>query len=110
MRRSTYCNPLDLNCRYQHMNENGGRDRPLCPVGGSLSYGQALRVSGLRVFGNGDGEKPAQAQAAAQRVGPLDGMVRWEPISGTQQYYVRVDSFNENGITAGQVVLMTGEE
>ena len=44
--------------------------------GGSLSYGQALRVSGLRVFGNGDGEKPAQAQAAARRVGPLDGMVR----------------------------------
>lgn len=120
----------------------GVRARYVRVVGGSLPYGQALHVSGLRVFGNGDGEKPAQA--AARRAGPLDGLVRWEPIPGAQgcnvrygaapdklyqswlvyganevklstliagqRYFVRVDSFNENGITTGQVILMTGEE
>lgn len=122
----------------------GVRARYVRVVGGSLPYGQALRVSGLRVFGNGDGEKPAQARAAVRRAGPLDGLVRWEPIPGAQgcnvrygaapdklyqswlvyganevklstliagqRYFVRVDSFNENGITTGQVILMTGEE
>ena len=32
-------------------------------TGGELPYGQALRISGLRVFGNGEGACPAQADA-----------------------------------------------
>ncbi len=106
-------------------------------VGGELPYGQALRVSGLRVFGNGGGEKPAQAAAAAERLGPLDARVSWQPIPGAQgcnvrygtapeklyqswmvydanevtlstliagqDYYLCVDSFNENGVTPGEV-------
>lgn len=106
-------------------------------TGGKLPYGQPLRVSGLRIFGNGTGEKPAQAVAGAERIGDLDAMVRWEPIPGAQgcnvrygigpdklylswmvyganeiklstlirgqDYYIRVDSFNENGITPGVV-------
>jgi hypothetical protein len=102
-----------------------------------LPYGQPLRVSGLRIFGNGSGEKPAQAVACAQRVGDLDAMVRWEHIPNAQgcnirygiapdklymswlvygadelnlstliqgqDYYICVDSFNENGITPGEV-------
>lgn len=107
-------------------------------TGGALPYGQPLRISGLRVFGNGDGEKPAPAQARAVRLDDLDARVAWEPIPGAQgcsvrygttpeklyhswlvydasevtlstlikgqRYFVRVDSFNENGITPGQVI------
>ena len=102
-------------------------------TGGALPYGQALRVSGLRVFGNGGG---------AKRTGDLDGVVRWAHIEGAQgcnvrygiapdklyqswlvygadevklctlmkgrDYYVRVDSFNENGVTQGDVFAMGG--
>ena len=39
----------------------GTRARYVRLVGGALPYGQALRVSGLRVFGVGNGEKPAPA-------------------------------------------------
>lgn len=107
-------------------------------VGGALPYGQPLRISGLRVFGNGDGEKPAPAQASAIRLDDLDARVSWRPIPGAQgcnvrygiapdklyhswlvydvnevtlstlikgqKYFVRVDSFNENGITSGSVI------
>lgn len=106
-------------------------------VGGELPYGQVLRISGLRVFGNGNGEKPAPAKATAKRLGDLDAKVQWEPIPGAQgcnvrygiapdklyqswlvydadevtlstlikgqKYYICVDSFNENGITQGEV-------
>ena len=106
-------------------------------TGGALPYGQTLRVSGLRVFGIGDGPKPVQALATAERLGDLDAVIRWEPIPTAQgcnvrygiapdklymswlvydsnavklttliqgqDYYVCVDSFNENGITPGVV-------
>lgn len=58
-------------------------------VGGELPYGQVLRISGLRVFGNGDGEKPAPAQARAERRGDLDAKVQWKPIPGSQGCNVR---------------------
>lgn len=104
-------------------------------TGGQLPYGQALRVSGLRVFGNGNGRNPAQAVAMAERLGELDAVVRWNPVPGAQgcnvrygvapdklymswlvydanevklstliqgqDYYIRVDSFNENGVSPG---------
>lgn len=107
---------------------------------GALPYGQTLRVSGLRVFGNGDGPKPPKAVASAQRAGCLDGVVRWAHMDSAQgcnvrygiapdklyqswlvygadevtlctlmkgrDYYVRVDSFNENGITEGDIFKM----
>ena len=111
-------------------------------TGGELPYGQCLRISGLRVFGNGGGQKPAPAKAAARRLGDLDGKVSWQPVPGAQgcnvrygiapdklyqswlvygadevvlstliagqTYYVCVDSFNENGITAGEIIKMEG--
>lgn len=113
----------------------GVRTRYVRVVGGQLPYGQALRISGLRVFGNSGGQRPAPAQAAARRVGPLDALVSWEPVENAQgcnvvygespdklyhswlvygdcqvnlstliagqSYTVRVDSFNENGVTPG---------
>ncbi len=116
----------------------GLRARYIRVVGGELPYGQPLRISGLRVFGNGEGEKPAPAKASARRLNGLEAQVSWEPISDAQgcnvrygvapdklylswlvydaqevrlttliagqEYYVRVDSFNENGITPGAVI------
>ena len=112
-------------------------------TGGELPYGQVLRVSGLRVFGKGDGPLPAKAEARAQRLSPLNGRISWEPIPEAQgcnvrygvapdklylswlvydaqevelstliagqDYYVRVDSFNENGITPGNVFHLGAE-
>ena len=116
---------------------DGIRARFVRVTGGDLPYGQALRISGLRVFGNGAGEKPAPAEASAVRLGDLDAKVTWKPIDGAQgcnvrygtapdklylswlvydanevtlstliagqDYYICVDSFNENGITPGTV-------
>lgn len=114
---------------------NGVSARYVRLTGGELPYDQPLRVSGLRVFGNGQGEKPAQAVATAERISDLDVIVRWDAIPGAQgcnirygiapdklymswlvygvsevklstlikgqEYYICVDSFNENGITPG---------
>ena len=107
-------------------------------VGGKLPYGQVMRISGLRVFGNGSGEKCEAAQAKAERVGDLEALISWKPIENAQgcnvrygtapdklymswlvygadavklttlikgqEYYVCVDSFNENGITPGEII------
>ncbi len=112
-------------------------------TGGELPYGQPLRVSGLRIFGLGHGKKPGEAQAKAERVGPMDGLVSWAHIDGAQgcnvrygvapdklylsrliygggparltlltrgqKYYVRVDSFNEDGITPGEILELEAE-
>lgn len=119
--------------------ETGVTARYVRVVGGALPYGQPLRIAGLRVFGHGGGAKPVPAKAAAERVGDLDAVVRWQPLSemgaqgvniryGTapdklylshlvygaseatlttlvagQEYYIAVDSFNENGVTPGTV-------
>ncbi|MDD4849115.1 MAG: family 43 glycosylhydrolase [Gemmiger sp.] len=61
-------------------------------VGGALPYGQPLRISGLRVFGNGNGAKPAQAQATAARLGDLDAKVQWAHIENAQGCNVRYGS------------------
>ena len=96
-------------------------------------------ISGLRVFGKGNGDKPKPAEASVTRSGPLDFVVStgeapdvvgynilWGNtpeqlyhsymVMGTKisdkrigalvkgrDYYVRVDTFNENGITEGIV-------
>ena len=112
-------------------------------TGGPLPYGQPLRVSGLRIFGFGHGEKPEKARAKVQRAGALDGRVSWECIPDAQgcnvrygiapdklylsrlvygsrearlttltrgqKYYVRVDSFNESGVTPGDIIELEAE-
>jgi hypothetical protein len=96
-------------------------------------------VSGLRVFGIGDGEKPAVPDFSAKRIGDLDmdveiqhnGAVGYNILWGHyqdklyhsymvfgtkkrvgalvkgQEYYVRVDAFNEAGITEGKTVKLS---
>ena len=101
----------------------------------SVPYGQQPCISGLRVFGIGDGEKPSVPEFTAIRENELDMCVKikgsgalgynilWghEPeklyhsymvfkdeqrigalVKG-EKYYVRVDAFNESGITEGNV-------
>ena len=68
---------------------DGIRARYIRVTGGELPYGQALRISGLRVFGNGEGACPAQADAKAVRVDALDGKISWQPIENAQGCNVR---------------------
>ncbi|MGX8692987.1 MAG: family 43 glycosylhydrolase [Clostridia bacterium] len=104
----------------------------------AVPFAQAPCVSGLRVFGLGDGEKPAEPVFTAARMGDLDMIVQIAEQSDALGYnilfgsspdklyhsymvfeagsrrvgalikdretYVRVDAFNENGITAGKCV------
>ncbi len=116
---------------------NGITARYVRVTGIALPYGQQLRISGLRVFGNGSGSKPLQADAGGARVNELEAKIFWKHIPGAQgcnvrygiapdklyqswlvydadevtlstlirgqNYYICVDSFNENGITQGNV-------
>lgn len=101
----------------------------------SLPYGQRPCISGFRVFGIGEGERPGAPSFAARRTGALDMEVilesqretlGWNILFGEspeklyhsymtfapgarrigaliegREYYVRVDAFNESGITEG---------
>ena len=68
---------------------DGIRARYIRVTGGELLYGQALRISGLRVFGHGEGACPAQADAKAVRVDALDGKISWQHIENAQGCNVR---------------------
>ena len=104
----------------------------------AVPFAQAPCISGLRVFGLGDGEKPAEPVFTATRMGDLDMIVQIAEQSDALGYnilfgsspgklyhsymvfkagsrrvgalikdrevFVRVDAFNENGITAGKCV------
>ena len=105
-----------------------------------VPFEQKPCISGLRVFGKGDGEKPAVPDYTVKRTGTMDMDVKvrgseddratgyvilWgmapdklyhscmtfapERTIGAlmegQKVYVRVDAFNENGITEGTVVV-----
>ena len=101
----------------------------------AVPYGQNPCVSGLRVFGLGNGEKPDAPVFTATRMGDLDMVVQikeqpdalgYNILFGSSSeklyhssmvfaagshrvgalikdrgYFVRVDAFNENGITEG---------
>ena len=101
----------------------------------AVPYGQNPCVSGLRVFGLGDGDRPAVPVFTAERTGDLDMTVSIRAQENTVGYnilfggspdklyhsymvfqpgktrvgalikgrdvFVRVDAFNENGITEG---------
>ncbi len=120
--------------------ESGKRLRFLRLTMMEVPYGVAPCVSGLRVFGRGNGKKPRQADFQLQRMGDLDFSVSVPETAGTRGFnilwghrpdklyhsylvmgdrldgkrigaiikgretWMRVDSFNENGITHGEVV------
>lgn len=101
-----------------------------------VPYNQNPCISGFRVFGLGNGEKPSAPQYQAERTGTMDMRITIEPQTDAVGYnvlwgfapdklyhscmtftpeqnigalvegetvYVRVDAFNENGITEGSV-------
>ena len=105
-----------------------------------LTYGKAFALSGLRVFGKGGGERPAEVsgvKATRDRNG-LDCRISFEGSEGAfgynirygisedklytsycvydrtdvlittlnagQDYFFKVDSFNENGVTEGRTL------
>ncbi len=104
----------------------------------AVPYGQNPCVSGLRVFGLGDGEAPEAPVFSAARMGDLDMLVQireqadargYNILFGSspeklyhsdmvfaagshrigalikgREYFVRVDVFNENGITEGTCI------
>ena len=118
--------------------ENGFRARYLRLSDIAVAYEQIPCVSGLRVFGKGDGAKPRTPEFSAVRTNDIDMTVSiapqsdaagWNILFGNSEdklyhsymvfdsgekrvgalikdrdYYVRVDAFNENGITEGNVV------
>lgn len=111
------------------------RVRHVRVTAGSLPFGGSFAVSGLRVFGLGDGIVPPAVEPVADRIDGTTASIRWEPVADAQGYNVRygialerlhhswllydqtdlilrdlndgsdywvaVDSFNGNGITAG---------
>ena len=98
-----------------------------------VPYGQKPCISGLRVFGTGDGAKPEAPAFTATRISNIDMNIAINPTGAIgynilwghapdklyhscmvfdtekcitalvkdQAYYVRIDAFNENGITEG---------
>lgn len=103
-----------------------------------IPYNQKVCISGLRVFGIGDGEKPSIPEFTAVRVSDIDmdvsikdnGAVGYNILWGHapeklyhnymifdtekrvgalvkgEKYYIRVDAFNESGITEGRIMLL----
>lgn len=69
--------------------EEGKELRYIKVTGYKFPYGQSFKVSGLRVFGAGRGQKPAQAVAWAQRTGDRNALIRWNRVTGAQGYNVR---------------------
>ena len=105
-----------------------------------LPYGKAFALSGLRVFGKGGGERPAEVSGVKAMRDPngLDCRISFEQAEGAfgynirygisedklytsycvydrtdvlvttlnagQDYFFKVDSFNENGVTEGKIV------
>ena len=102
-----------------------------------VPYRQSPAISGLRVFGTGDGDKPGEVEFTARRTGELDMEVEMDTSDATgfnvlwgvspeklyhcyltynkklhigalvsgRSYCVRVDAFNENGITIGTKIV-----
>ena len=118
------------------MPEGGVRARYLKLTVLEVPFRQRICVSGLRVFGRGEGEKPAAPQAQAKRVGDLDMLVSWADVGAVgynvlwgyapdklyhsymvfgaaekkigalmkgEPVWVRLDAFNEVGVTEGEV-------
>ena len=124
------------------LREEGFRARFLRLSHMAVPYGQQPCVSGLRVFGLGQGERPAAPVFTARRDSDLDmtvsiaaqentlgynilfgsspdklyhsymafksGDQRVGALIKDRKYFVRVDAFNENGITEGVCVQLEG--
>lgn len=69
--------------------ENGIQARFVRVTGIEFPYGSAMAISGLRVFGHGNGEKPEEAVVAARRTGGMDAKISWDAVETARGYNVR---------------------
>ena len=72
-----------------HEFTDGFSARYIRVVGRKLPYGQVMRISGLRVFGNGCGEACTAAQAKAVRINDLEALITWAHIPNAQGCNIR---------------------
>ena len=128
----------DTDLAHDYVILNDIKARYLRITAAELPYGENFALSGLRVFGLGDGEKPATVHNfQSEYTDPMTARIRWDAderatgyevqygiapdklysshmvygssevllttLNAGQQYYIRVDSFNENGVTLGKV-------
>ena len=133
----------DSDLSHDYLQFDGETLRYLRITATELPYGESFALSGLRVFGKGNGELPAQVTTVtAQYTDPMTAQLRWPQAPGAmgydvkygiapdklyssymvydapqvllttlnkgQAYYVRIDSFNETGITEGVVQPLNG--
>lgn len=133
----------DSDLSHDYLQFDGETLRYLRITATELPYGESFALSGLRVFGKGNGELPAQVTTVtAQYTDPMTAQLRWPQAPGAmgydvkygiapdklyssymvydapqvllttlnkgQAYYVRIDSFNETGITQGIVQPLNG--
>lgn len=115
--------------------ENGIKVRYLKLIIEEIPFNQNAAVSGLRVFGKGNGDLPEETKFIGKRISPTDINIKisgenacgYQILWGHQEdklyhscmvfgneknigalvkgetYYMRVDAFNESGITHGEV-------
>ena len=137
----TVCDKSDAQTDLSHdfiVSEEGYQARYVRLSNIAVPYGKQPSVSGLRIFGFGDGKAPAAPAFEAVRVSDLDmdvtiegqedtvgynvlfgssedklyhswmvfkpGTLRVGSLIKGRNYVVRVDAFNENGITEGTVL------
>lgn len=65
------------------------RVRYVRAIARQLPFRGPFAVSGLRIFGAGNGTAPSSATARAARSGPTTASVKWDAIDGAQGYNVR---------------------
>ncbi|MFH5877244.1 hypothetical protein [Arthrobacter sp. NA-172] len=68
------------------------RGRYVRITSGRLPFGGTFAVSGLRVFGRGDGSAPAPVLARAHRIDGRTARIEWEPCEEASGYNVRYGS------------------
>lgn len=64
-------------------------------TGFAQPFGAPFTVSGLRVFGEGGGDAPAQAMPSVERTDDLTAQLSWDAVPGAQGYNVRYGSHPE---------------
>lgn len=73
-----------------HILPAGTRFRYLRVTAAELPYGSRFALSGLRVFGLDDGEKPkAVPECRVKELDPMTAVLNWEPAEGAVGYNVR---------------------
>ena len=69
--------------------ERPQRARYVRVTAGRMPFDGRFAVSGLRVFGSAEGDRPAVAEVVGERPDPRTASLRWEPVPGAVGYNIR---------------------